>query len=157
MFKLIIDILVAITGIFAFYWFMSDFGGWQELAEKYKTEDSLPRTFLVTENQRITFHRENKSGVTSLSSLGIGVSDYGLYLSNPEFLDPLNRFPALLIPWSDVAYRKVTSSTNSLKEYYTFYFGNPRMVRFSINADTIARLEQDYGEPIFRNKLGEPE
>jgi len=31
------------------------------------------------------------------------------------------------------------------------------MVRFSLDADTISKLEQDYGEPIFRNKLGEPE
>ncbi|VEP16013.1 hypothetical protein H1P_3970008 [Hyella patelloides LEGE 07179] len=35
--------------------------------------------------------------------------------------------------------------------------GNPRMVRFSLNTDTINKLEQDYGESIFKNKLGEPE
>lgn len=156
MFELIINIIFAITGIFAFYWFMSSAGGWQELAEKYRTEHSLPKTFLITENQRISLTTENKSSGMALTGLGIGVSDYGLYLSNPSFPDPLNRFPALLIPWSDVAYRKV-AATNSLTEYYTFYLGNPRMVRFSLNADTISKLEQDYGESIFKNKLGEPE
>lgn len=156
MFELIKNILFAFAGIFAFYWFMSDFGGWQELAEKYRTENSLPKTFLITENQRTTFKRENKSGVTSLTNLGIGVSDYGLYLSNSSFPDPLNRFPALLIPWLDVAYRKI-AATNSLNEYYTFYLGNPRIVRFSLDKDTIDKLEQDYGEPIFRTKLGEAE
>ena len=153
MFELIKNILFAFTGIFAFYWFMPDFGGWQELAEKYRTERTLPKTFLITENQRITFKREHKSGVAALTSLGIGVSDYGLYLSNPSFPDPLNRFPPLLIPWSDIAYRKI-AATNSLNEYYTFYLGNPQIVRFSLYGNTIDKLEQDYGEPIFRNKLG---
>ena len=153
---LIKNILFAIVGICVFYWFMADVGGWRELAEKYRTEHNLPKTFLITENQQIVFKRENKSGVAALTSLGIGVSDYGLYLSNPSFPDPLNLCPALLIPWSDVAYRKV-AATNSLREYYTFYLGNPRMVRFSLNKDTINKLEQDYGEPIFSNKLGEPE
>ncbi|WP_222427323.1 hypothetical protein, partial [Hyella patelloides] len=59
-------------------------------------------------------------------------------------------------PWADISYRKI-AATNSLNEYYTFYLGNPRMVRFSLNTDTINKLEQDYGESIFKNKLGEPE
>lgn len=154
MFELIRNIIFAITGIFVLYWFMSS--DWQELAEKYRIEHNLPKTFLITENQRITFKRENKNGSTAFTNLGIGVCDYGLYLSNPSFPDPLNRFPALLIPWSDIASRKV-AATNSSEEYYTFYLGNPRIVRFSLNGETIFKLEQDYGEPIFRNKLGEPE
>ena len=44
MFELLRNILLAITGIFALYWFMSESGGWQELAEKYRTENSLPTT-----------------------------------------------------------------------------------------------------------------
>ena len=31
------------------------------------------------------------------------------------------------------------------------------MVRFSLNVDTIHKLERDYGESIFVNKLGEAE
>ena len=155
MFELIRNILFIFTIIFALYCFIS--AGWQELAEKYRTESELPRTFLITENQRITFNSETKNISTSLPNLGIGVSDSGLYLSHPSIsLDPLDRFPALLIPWSDIAYRRI-AATNSLREYYTFYLGNPRMVRFSLNGETINKLEQDYGESIFRNKLGEPE
>ncbi len=156
MFEIIRGIFLLFTSIFALYLFTSDVSGWQELTEKYQTEDSLPKTFLITENQRIIFNSETKNVSTSLPNLGIGVSDYGLYLSQPSFPDPLDRYPALLIPWSDIAYRKV-AATNYSGEYYTFYLGNPRIVRFSLNADTINKLEQDYREPIFRNKLGEPE
>ncbi|MEL6438631.1 MAG: hypothetical protein AAFQ80_05165 [Cyanobacteria bacterium J06621_8] len=154
MFELIRNILFVAGGIFIFYYFMSDM--WQELAERYKTEHSLPKTFLITDNQRISFREENKSRGTAFTQLGIGLCDSGLYLSQPNFFDPLSRFPALLIPWSDIAYRKVASN-KSLNGYYTFYIGNPRIVRFSLNGDTINKLEQDYGESIFSNKLGEPE
>ncbi|MEM8677048.1 MAG: hypothetical protein AAGF83_24820 [Cyanobacteria bacterium P01_G01_bin.67] len=157
MFELIRGIIFLFTGVFALYWFMSDISAWQKLSEKYRTESKLPRTFLITENQRIIFKRENKNGSAAFANLGIGVSDDGLYFSQPSMsIDPLNRFPALLIPWSDIAYRKVAAANYSA-EYYTFYLGNPRIVRFSLNGETINKLEQDYGEPIFRNKLGEPE
>ena len=157
MFELIRSIIFLFTGVFALYWFMSDFGGWQDLSKKYRTESKLPRTFLITENQRISFSRENKNSSAAFPNLGIGVSDYGLYLSHSSIsFDPLDRFPALLIPWSDITYRRV-AATNSLKEYYTFYLGNPSIVRFSLYGKTINKLEQDYGESIFRNKLGEPE
>lgn len=157
MFDLIKGIFFLFTGIFTLYWFMSDFGGWQDLSEKYRTASNLPKTFLIAENQRISFTKENKNGSAAFTNLGIGVSDYGLYLSQPSMsFDPLDRFPALLIPWSDIAYRRIAAA-NSLREYYRFYLGNPRIVRFSLNGETINKLEQDYGEPIFRNKLGEPE
>lgn len=157
MFELTKNILFIIIGISAVTWLVSSGGGWQELAEKYKTEDNLPRTFLVTENQRINFSSENKSSSMALDRLGIGVLDYGLYLSSSSTFVPLNfLLPTLLIPWSDISYRKI-AATNSLNEYYTFYLGNPRIARFSLNAETINKLEQDYGESIFRNKLGEPE
>lgn len=157
MFEIIRGIFFLFTGIFALYWFMSDVSGWQELTEKYRTESNLPKTFLITENQRISFTRENKSGSAAFPNLGIGVSDDGLYLSQPSIsLDPLDRFPALLIPWSDIAYRRI-AATNYSGEYYTFYLCHPRIVRFSLNGETINKLQQDYGEPIFRNKLGDPE
>ena len=158
MFELIKGIIFLFGGIFGLYWFMSDISGWQELLAKYRTESKLPRTFLITENQRISFTRENKNGGAAFPNLGIGVSDYGLYLSQSSIpLDPLDRFPALLIPWSDVAYRKVAAISSYSEEYYKFYLGNPRIVRFSLNRETISKLEEDYGESIFRNKLGEPE
>ena len=157
MFELIKNTLFAIIGIFAVTWLVSSAGGWKELSEKYKTEDNLPRTFLVTENERITFKSENKGGVISLSSLGIGILDHGLYLSASSMLLPLNLFlPTLLIPWTDISYRKI-DARESLNEYYTFYLGNPKITRFSISSNTINKLEQDYGEAIFRNKLGNPE
>jgi len=156
MFELVRNIIFAAAGIFGFYWLMSSAGGWDELAEKYKTDHNLLETFLITENQRISFSSETKSSGMALTRLGIGVSDDGLYLSNPIFPDFLNFVPTLLIPWADIAYRKI-AATSSLNEYYTFYLGNPRIARFSLNGDTIALIEQDYGEPISINKLGEPE
>ena len=155
-FEFIRFIFIATTGLFSISWLIS-LGAWNDLAEKYRTDDSLPRTFFTTENQHITFKRENKSGVSSFDSLGVGVSDQGLYLSYTASLpDLFNFFPALLIPWSDIAYRKITSA-NSSRGYYTFYLGKPRIIRFSLNADTIDKLETEYGESIFVNKLGEPE
>ncbi len=156
MFEFIRFIFIAITGLLSISWLISR-GGWNDLAEKYKTDNGLPNTFLTTKDQHITFKRENKSGVSSFDSLGVGVSDQGLYLSYTGTLpNLLNSFPALLIPWSDIAYRKIASASSS-RGYYTFYLGKPRIVRFSLNADTVDKLEQDYGESIFRNKLGEPE
>ncbi len=105
MFELIKNILFAIIGIFVVIWLISYAGGWKELSEKYKTEDNLPNAFLVTENERITFKSENKGGVISLSSLGIGILDYGLYLSNSSMFIPLDPFvPKLLIPWTEIFY-----------------------------------------------------
>ena len=158
MFDLIKNFVFFGIAFYAFTWFSYLNSDLKLLAEKYETEDSLPQTFLVVENQRISFSGENKGGSMTLSQIGIGLTDYGLYLSRPIFLIFIfNFFPsALLIPWSDISYRKVTANNYS-DGYYTFYLGNPRMVRFSLSADTIERLERDYGEPIFRNKLGEPE
>lgn len=61
MLEIIKNLLFVIIGVSAVTWLAYSGGGWQELAEKYKTNNNLPRTFLVTENQRINFVSENKS------------------------------------------------------------------------------------------------
>ena len=148
-----------ILGIFAFsflMWLVSSGSGWLELAAKYRTED-IPDVFYLEENQRISFKHENKTGGTALTKLGLGVSDYGLYLSNssiPFLFGAL--FPALFIPWTDIAYDKSRNS-NSSADSFTFYLGKPRVCKFSINANAINTLERDYGQEIFLNKLGQPD
>ena len=156
MFHIVKDILFALAGISAFIWLFAYNNAWRDLAELYRTENSKPNTFLIADNQRISFVRENKSGSLALVNLGIGVLDRGLYLTSSEI--PFFSYiqPALLIPWSDINYRLIPSG-NSSAEYYTFYLGDPRLARFSINSETIRKLERDYGEPIFLNKLGVPE
>ena len=156
MFDIFKTILFLIIGFPVFFWLLSSRSGWQELAEKYEADRSIPDTFYLEVNQRISFKHETKSGSTSLTRLGIGVSDDGFYLTMsaiPLIGDRL--FPPLLIPWSDISYRRNPSNSSS-SIYFTFYLGNPRITSFSLNQDTIARLEADYGEPIFLNKLGEP-
>ena len=118
MFELIKNLLFvgvsmyAITGLFYFN------SAWKELAEKYGTEDNLPKTFLFTQNQRISFISESKIGSMSLTSIGIGVLEYGLYISKPGTFFLLGTFfpSALLIPWSDIAYRKI-AATGYSNEY----------------------------------------
>ena len=138
-------------------WWISSLGGWQELAEKYKTEQRVPDAFYIEENQRIIFKHETKNGSTALGRLGIGVSDSGLYLTSPSIpFTPDSIFPPLLIPWTDISYRKNTRNSSS-SETFTFYLGNPRITRFSLNIAAIEILEADYGSAIFSNKLGEPD
>lgn len=155
MFEIIKNILCAILGISGFVWQFSN-SPWQDLAKIYQIEKKIPDTFAIAQNQRIILKRENNRGSLALTGLGIGVSDEGLYLSSdsfPLFSDKF--FPALLIPWSDVAYRKKASRNSVAGYYYTFYLGNPIIANFWVNSETIEKLERDYGEPIFFNKLGE--
>ncbi|WP_319423331.1 hypothetical protein [Pleurocapsa sp. FMAR1] len=134
-------------------WLISSFGGWQELSKKYQTENSPPTAFYKNINQRVSFRHEQKSGSLSLSNLCIGVSDEGLYLA---VTSPFNiLYPSLLVSWNDIAYRQGTNS-NSSDNYFTFYLGNPYITSFPLGLDVIEKLSEDYGEPIFLNKLGEP-
>ena len=149
-------ILFLLFGIPLIFWIISAGSGWQKLAARYATDCSVPDAFYLESDRRIIFKSESISGNAALTQLGIGVLDEGLYLTMsaiPLVSDLI--FPPLLIPWNDISYRRNTSNSSS-SIYFTFYLGNPRITSFSLNQDTIARLEADYGEPIFLNKLGEP-
>ena len=148
------NIILAILGISGFVWLFSSNTPWQDLAEMYRTETKAPDVFTIAENQRISFKRiqENKSGILALTNLGLGVSEAGLYLADSSFpLLSAQFFPPLLIPWSDIIYRR-NLGTGS----YSFDLGVPPITRFSIKSETLDRLEENYGESIFKRKLGEP-
>ena len=156
MFEILKIILSLAIGIPFVFWLISAGSGWQDLAEKYKTDLGVPNTFYLEENQRIIFKREPENGsAATLARLGFGVSDLGLYLANSSF--PLfdSIFPPLLIPWTDISYGQ--NYRNGSLVSFTFYLGNPRIASFSLNIAAIEKLEADYGEPIFLNKLGEPD
>ena len=149
---------MAILGISGFIWLFSTNTPWQTLAKIYRTERGVPGTFLIAKNQRISLRNINTSGSLALTSLGIGVLDDGLYLSDSSFLLLSDKFfPTLLIPWTDITYRRITTRNFSHREYYTFDLGNPKIVSFSLKADMVEQLEQNYGESIFLKKLGEPD
>ena len=104
--------ILLIVGIIFLFWLFCLSSGWKELSGKYKTEQCSPGTFLI--NQVGSFRR-NKTSISSIRGLYIGVSDEGLYLSVP-LLDVI--LPFLLIPWNKITYRKVIE--NFREEYYIF-------------------------------------
>ena len=150
MFDILKIILSLAIGIPFVFWLISAGSGWQDLAEKYKTDLGVPNTFYLEENQRIIFKREPENGsAATLPRLGFGVSDLGLYLTHsPIYFISDSIFPPLLIPWTDISYSRKNSNGSSLT-YFTFYLGNPRIASFSLNIAAIEKLEADYGEPIF--------
>ena len=157
MLEIIKNIIFAILGISGFVWLFSTQTPWQALAKKYRTEKAIPDTSAVAQNQRVSFKGINTNGSLALVGLVLGVSEDGLYLANaslPLFSEQF--FPALLIPWSDITYRKIIPEDFFHNQnYYTFYLGNPQIASFSVSSETIEQLERDYGEPIFSNKLGD--
>ena len=140
--------ILLIVGIIFLFWLFSLFSSWKELSGKYKTEQCSPGTFLI--NQVGSFRR-NKTSISSIRGLYIGVSDEGLYLSVP-FLDVI--LPSLLIPWDKITYRKVIE--NFREEYLIFYFGNPQITSLKLTSSVVEKLEEDYGEPILKKQLGDP-
>ena len=62
MFELIRNHVFFGVAFYSFTWLLYSNSGWKELVEKYRTENSIPKTFLVTDNQRIIFSSENKNG-----------------------------------------------------------------------------------------------
>lgn len=135
-------------GLFFLSWLISSPIRWGELSKQYRREQGKkPQTILI--NQRGRF--KSVKGSTSIKGLIIGICDEGLHLSVP-FIEIF--FPSLLIPWNEITYQK--SVSNSYKEEYIFfYFGNPVITSLRLSPKIIKELEEDYGEPIFFNKLGE--
>ena len=59
-----------------------------------------------------------------------------------------------MIPWEEIEYQRPTNNGNKNKPH-TFYLGDSKITSLRLYPSTIKKLEEDYGEPIFSNKLGE--
>lgn len=143
--NLVRDFILLFTGLFFLSWLISLPIRWDKLSEKYKVQGIEPSTFLI--NQAGGF--KSDKGSASIKGLIIGVSNEGLHLSVP-FLEVF--FPSLLIPWAEINYQKVVNSS-SREEYIIFDLGNPTITSLRLYPSIIQKLEDDYGEPIFSNKL----
>ncbi len=145
MLNFIRNFVIGMLGIFLFLWLLSRSSGWNKLSKKYKVEQCSPDIF-ITNQQGVFRNPDNNRSSTVIRPLNIGVSEEGLYLFKASY----NAFyPSLLIPWSEIEYQP------SYNDKYTFYIGNPVITCLTIYPRIIRKLEEDYGEPIFSNKLGE--
>lgn len=143
------DLILLFTGLFFFSWLISLPIRWRDLSTKYKVEKGRKSSaFLI--NQVGGFKSDR--GTASMKGLIIGISDEGLHLSVPSPIEVF--FPSLLIPWTEIIYQKVDNSS-SRQESIIFYLGNPTITSLKLYSSVIKKLEEDYGEPIFSNKLGE--
>ena len=142
---------IGILGIALFLWFLSISSGWNELSKRYKVEQCCPSAFIT--NQQGVFRTPNSNRTsTTIRSLNIGVSEEGLYLYRPFMNDIF--YPSLLIPWSEIEYQ-TSYSQDSEDKRHTFYMGHPVISIIRLYPKAIEKLEEEYGEPIFSNKLGE--
>ena len=154
MLNFIQNFLLFITGLIFFLRWLSLSSGWKELSKKYKTEKCSPDTFIIVQ-QGVFVHNTRNTMISSntvIRPLGIGVSDEGLYLSESYPMDIF--FPPLLIPWNEIIYRKVIE--NFRGKYFIFYLGNSQITSLKLASSVVKKLEQSYGEPIFKNRLGDP-
>ena len=143
------QLLLTIIAIFGGFWLVVSISGWGELAQKYRT-DEIPRT-LIEIKQGLLRGIPNGSIKTPLK---VGVTDKGLYLAPSLF--PFDFFMSpVLIPWNQILTWKVFN-LNSSQEYYKLHLGNPEVIIFQLNGDVRRELENQYGETIFFNKLGNP-
>ena len=126
-------------------WLFSLVSGWQKLSKKYRTVKNPPSTFI--KDRRAFFN--GSPGTASTGKLGVGVSEEGLYLSNSL----ATTLPPLLIPWNDIYYEK-TSNANTIAKSFILNLGNPKITSLELYFETIEKIHEDYGEPIFFERLG---
>lgn len=143
--------LMGIAGLIFLSWLFSRSSGWDELSQKYKTEQCSPIVF-IDNQQGIFKNPDDNRGSTVIRPLNIGVSEEGMYLFLPFPYDVF--YPSLLIPWDEIEYKTPHMQDDENKRH-TFYIGNPVITRLRLYPKAIEKLEEDYGEPIFSNKLGE--
>ncbi|MEM8718582.1 MAG: hypothetical protein AAGE84_04640 [Cyanobacteria bacterium P01_G01_bin.39] len=136
---------MGIAGLIFLLWMFSRVSDWNKLAENYKIEKCFPSIFV--KNQQVTFQNSNNFVATVIRPLNIEISDEGIYFFKSSLKDIFSL--SSLIPWSEIEYQP------SYNDKYIFYMGNPVITCLRIYTNTIKKLEQEYGKPIFSNKLGE--
>ncbi|MGD1919854.1 MAG: hypothetical protein ACFCAD_13765 [Pleurocapsa sp.] len=146
------NLVIGILCIALFLWFLSISSGWNELSKRYKIEQCCPSAFIT--NQQGIFRTHSDKNSTVIRPLNIGVSEEGLYLfTNSSFSNEIF-YPSLLIPWSEIEYLAPQEQSDTNKRH-TFSLGNPTVSLMRLYPQAIEKLEEEYGEPIFSNKLGE--
>ena len=119
-------------------------------SKEHKANESSTATFIS--NQQVILKTSNiDTRVTVFRSVSVGVSEEGLHLS--QLILNMIFLPSL-ISWDELKYQTPTDNGNRNKPY-TFYLGNSKITSLRLYPSTIKKLEAEYGEPIFSNKLGQ--
>ena len=117
---------------------------WFKLSKVFRTKLPPPDVFVI---EQICFLGQNY-----LSGINIGITEQKkLYLSRM----PLNFFyiPPLLIGLDAITKIEPCSDSFFNGRCYKFFIGEPNITTLVLTQDLIEKLEEDYGEPIFSNKL----
>ena len=118
---------------------------WFKLAKAFGSKLTTPETFF--REQTCKLHETYFKGC-----VGVGITEQKLYLSHRP---PLEYFiQPLLIELDAIA--KIEPYFEPLfDESYKFFIGNSNITTLILSRDLIEKLEEDYGEPIFSNRLKE--
>ncbi|MBW4536889.1 MAG: hypothetical protein KME09_23445 [Pleurocapsa minor HA4230-MV1] len=143
--KFIIDILFAFSGMFLTSYFFYSSTNWKELSDKYSCKKNSSIFVYVVEERACI----NKM---ALNGLNIGVSQEGLFLKFPSLLGFV--FSSILIPWDEISYGQ--NIDNNSRRDFVLNLGNPKIASLQLSSHTIEKINENYGEPIFFEQLGEP-
>jgi len=118
---------------------------WLRLLDFFETESKHPETFF--EEQTCILGQTRMKG-----SVNVGILEQKLYLSHTS---PLNYFIHPLLIDLEAISKIEPCFEVLLNESYKFFIGNPHITTLVLAQDLVEKLEQEYGEPIFSNKLSE--
>ena len=117
---------------------------WFKLSEAFGTKVDPPDVFI--EQQSCILHNTRIKGW-----INVGITEQKLYLSHTS---PLDYFIHPLLIDIDAIVKIESCYEPLLNRSYKFFIGNPNITTLILPQDLIEKLEGDYGEPIFSNKLG---
>ena len=142
--RIFLNFIVTFGGIFLAAYFFYSSTNWKELSEKYRIEEEHTCSLLLS--QELVYL--NKIGINRFN---VGASEQGLFLSFSFIMGFI--FPSILVPWNEICYEH--NANNSKEGYLNFQLGRPKIASLQLSLNTIEKIHEKYGEPIFSNKLGE--
>ncbi|MEM7593432.1 MAG: hypothetical protein AAF383_18285 [Cyanobacteria bacterium P01_A01_bin.83] len=145
--KLLPQFIIAIVTISILgFVFLLAYKPWFKLSKTFGSKLSPPETFI--EQQSCILKQTILQGY-----INVGIAEQKLYLSHTP---PLSHFiHPLLIDWDAIT--KIESCFDSLLggRCYKLFIGELNITTLILSQNLIEKLEEDYGEPIFSNKLRE--
>ncbi|WP_144054393.1 hypothetical protein [Pleurocapsa sp. PCC 7319] len=119
---------------------------WFKLSAAFKTElNPPPKTFFKGQSCIL--------GETRIRGwINIGIIEQNLYLSHTSPGENIIILQPLLINLDAITKIDICFEP-LLNECYKFFIGDPHITTLVLAQDLIEKLEEDYGEPIFSNKL----
>ncbi|MEM8831907.1 MAG: hypothetical protein AAGE96_21505 [Cyanobacteria bacterium P01_G01_bin.19] len=133
-------VIISILGL----GFLLAYKPWSKLSEAFETELYPPNVFI--RQQSCILHNTRIKGW-----INVGITKQKLYLSHTS---PLSYFIKPLLIDLDAITKIEPCYEPLLGECYKFFIGDPHITTLVLAQDLIKKLELDYGELIFSNKLG---